>query len=40
MIYQPQFLGSLLENKTSNAVKLEEELMSTRYRINQINFTN
>ena len=25
-----QFLGSLLENKTSNAVKLEEELMSTR----------
>ena len=25
-----KFLGSLLENKTSNAVKLEEELMSTR----------
>jgi len=27
-----KFLGSLLENKTSNAVKLEEELMSTRLR--------
>merc|ERR1719350_1353015 len=27
-----KFLGSLLENKTSNAAKLEEELMSTRLR--------
>ena len=25
-----QFLGSLLENKANNTVKLEEELMSTR----------
>ena len=31
-MYLLQFLGSLLENKTSNAAKLEEELMSTRYR--------
>ena len=30
LIIVPQFLGSLLENKTNNAVKLEEELMSTR----------
>ena len=30
-IFLVQFLGSLLENKTSNAAKLEEELMSTRY---------
>ena len=30
-IFPVQFLGSLLENKTSNAAKLEEELMSTRY---------